>query len=416
MQGKSTIDSSLVITPAFVKKSTTLLCSLLPSLLSLLLLSPAILADTGELAPGFSTNTHIEILHDDNVRRTTDDSEQSDTIFAVNPKLQWLALFGKHQIKLNYKGDFGFYSDEDKLNYDDHNIKARGEFDHSYHVSTQFELGYKEDHDDPGSTNAIAFNTEEFNLFSDKHAKGTFFYGRQESQGQLALRVNHHQLNYNNNQQQYRDHNRDAITATFFYRVAPKTRVLIESAYTEYDYQNRNSFNQGNFDQSNSDIRYLLGVEWQGTAKTTGIFKVGQQNKDYKSTVFNEISGLTLSLDMIWKPNTYTTIKIGASRDTEESAQVFTNGFVSEYLRADLNHLLTPRTTLTARMGYGDEEYAYAIDRNDKRKEVRIGIEHELRRWLTLGSELQHESRNSNNRIYNYTANAMTVYIHASFD
>ena len=372
-------------------------------------------ATNNEAAKGFTGNTQLEVQHDDNIRRTSN-NEQSDTLVILKPELQWLTLFGKHQLDASYKGDYGFYSDEDDLNFDDHSLTLHGLFDHSRRISTDVELGYKENHDDPGSTNALAINAGEFNRFTNKYAEGTLYYGKRQSQGQIALRVNHNQLTYDNNQQGDRDHDRDTITATFYYRIAPKTRLLFETAYTEYDYQSASTFNGSTFDQSNNDTRYLLGVEWQGTAKTTGIFKIGQQDKEYDSTLYNDISGLTLSLDMIWKPNTYTTVKIGASRDTDESAQAFTSGFVSEYIHADYSHLLTPRTKITANIGYGDEEYAYAISRNDKRKELDLGIEHELRRWLVLGAKLQYESRDSSEERFDYTGKAVMVHITAAID
>lgn len=377
-------------------------------------------ATNNETTKGFTANTHLEVQHDDNIRRTGS-FEQSDTLVILKPELQWLTLFGKHQLDASYKGDYGFYSDEDDLNFDDHAVKLHGLFDHSRRISTDIVLGYKQDHDDPGSTNAQTINAGEFNRFTDKHAKGTLFYGKKQSKGQLALRINHNELSYDNNQQGYRDHDRDTITATFYYRIAPKTRLLFETAYTEYDYESLSNFSDGtsansSFNQSNDDTRYLLGVEWQGTAKTTGIFKIGQQDKEYDSTLYNDISGLTLSLDMIWKPNTYTTVKVGASRDTDESAQAFTSGFVSEYIHADYSHLLTPRTKITANIGYGDEEYAYAISRNDKRKELDLGIEHELRRWLVLGAKLQYESRDSSEERFDYTGKAVMVHITAAVD
>ena len=95
---------------------------------AILLTSPTTFAQTAtnnETTKGFTANTHLEVQHDDNIRRTGS-FEQSDTLVILKPELQWLTLFGKHQLDASYKGDYGFYSDEDDLNFDDHSVKLHG--------------------------------------------------------------------------------------------------------------------------------------------------------------------------------------------------------------------------------------------------------------------------------------------------
>lgn len=59
-------------------KSTALATTLL-----LLISSPTVFAQSStnnEAAKGFTGNTNLEVRHDDNIRRTTSDNEQSDTL------------------------------------------------------------------------------------------------------------------------------------------------------------------------------------------------------------------------------------------------------------------------------------------------------------------------------------------------
>ena len=383
--------------------STKLILSSLLSLALISIFSQTILAAP---SPGFIVNTDLVLTHEDNIRRSSDTLKESDTILEVKPKAEWLVLFGKHQLDLHYNGDYGRYSDEDILNYSDHSLKAHGLFDHSYRFNSEFELGAARDHDDPGSTDAISATKTDFNEFKRDYAKGKFYYGTAKSIGQFILELNHSKTRYTNNGQSFRDNDQDTITGTFFYRIAPATRLLLESAFSEYDYLT------GSFDQSSEDQRYLLGLEWKSTAKTTGIFKIGRQNKEYNNTIFDDITGLTLSLDMIWKQNTYTELKLGVT----ESAQASTGGFISEYIQAELKHQFTPRTAVSAAISLGDEEFTSSIGRSDKRKDFRIGLEHELRRWLFISTEIRYESRDSNQNQFDYSANIFMITISTKFD
>ena len=373
------------------------------SLTSLALVTPPVSAKD---ETGFSADIAMSVSHDSNIRRNTEDNEQSDETFLLNPDLNWKAKFGKHFVGFNYEGDYGRYQESNELDFNDHSATFTAELRHSLRFNTEFELKYIEDHDDPGSTNASSLNLDEFNKFELTQAQGKLTYGTPASNGQLSLRIRSNERRYTNNQQSFRDYDLNEITGNFFYRIAPKTRLLFETTFADYDYQPRSV---NGTDQSNEEQRYLFGVEWESTAKTTGVFKAGTLEKDYAQTLFGDISGVTLSLDMIWKPNTFTEVKIGVSRDTNESAIINTGGFISEYVHVDLKHELTPLTRLVAGISIGDEEYFFDFDRSDSREASKIGIDYEIRRWATLSAKLVREKRDSNAEVNDFSANALLL-------
>jgi len=375
-----------------------------PLFLSLFLLHS--LATAREEKPGFHWNLGMEYHHEDNVYRTLDPLAESDNIFILKPELAWLGLRGKHRFGLRYKGEYAWYSSVTDLNYDDHDVVALVRLEHNYRLATELTLGYLKTHDVPGQTDAISLPLFEVNKWWDGYGRVRISYGRDDSKGQLVGELAYHERRYTNNWQEYRDYDLTQFTGIFYYRIAPKTRLLFEADLLDYDYRNRDFFG---LKQTNFMYRLLAGITWEATAKTSGTFKIGYRDTDYDNPRMADLNGLALSLDGTWKPNTYTRVTFGASQDTQQSAQQLSNGYVRRYLRVGIDHGITARTILSAETLYGNDTFEGPLEREDDRWYLRLGITHSLRRWLDLSIEYRYEERDSNIALYDYDTNIFLV-------
>jgi uncharacterized protein (PEP-CTERM system associated) len=188
--------------------------------------------------------------------------------------------------------------------------------------------------------------------------------------------------------------------------------MLFEISFTNYDYLNDDSFGKN---QSSQEFRYLTGVTWEATSKTTGIFKIGYQEKNYDDNAFGDLSSLALMLDSTWKPNTYTTITLGAAQESRESAQESSNGYLRRRIKTGLEHNITPRTQLLIKARYGNDQFDDAFNREDDRLDLQLSVKYSLLRWLYIGAEYQYEERNSNLNAYDFNANVYTLLIGTNF-
>lgn len=383
-----------IIDYRLMTKIVTALIFMIPPTLSL-----------AEKSPGFQWNVESQLRYDDNLYRTNEQFAESSTTFVIKPKLSWLSLYGKHLFDLTYQGDY------DRLQFD-HHLKAHALLDHSYRLNSEYTLGIDWDSDRPGKTNALSNSSSSLNRSRDIYSKGKIYYGHNDSQGQLQGQLVYHQQRYTNNNQEYRDHNRLGTTGIFYYRVAPKTRMLFEISFTNYDYLNDDSFGKN---QSSQEFRYLTGVTWEATSKTTGIFKIGYQEKNYDDNAFGDLSSLALMLDSTWKPNTYTTITLGAAQESRESAQESSNGYLRRRIKTGLEHNITPRTQLLIKAWYGNDQFDDAFNREDDRLDLQLSVKYSLLRWLYIGAEYQYEERNSNLNAYDFNANVYTLLIGTNF-
>jgi hypothetical protein len=359
---------------------------------------------------GLLLNATITAEHDDNVLRKI--VPVSDSSLQISPELTYLTHMGKHIFALDYQGNYSAFKKDTKLNYNNHNIALLAKLDHSLKISSTLKLSYQDEIEEPGTNNSITSLFTEFNQTKNKKAAANIYYGTKKSIGQLSLNLQHTKQRYTNNLQDYRDLNRNKATGTFFYRIAQKTRLLFQVSLRDYDYINKSKYQN----QSSQETFYLAGVEWDITAKTSGNFKLGYQGKDFDENLYQNIDALSYLLDMTWKPNTYSKVKISASRKTQESSQILTGAFITNDFAINAEHKITARTKLKAAYSFANNDIISLRDRTDKNHNITFGIDHSLLTWLSISLDYNFIQRKSDNTIYEHKANVISLSLTTTFD
>lgn len=386
---------------AFIKRTTTFT----------ILSSACLLVNTNvnaEERQGLLLNGAVKLQHDDNVFRT--DNSVSDSSLLISPELTYLTHMGKHLFAVDYSGEYSAYKDDTSLNYDNHDLGLLARFDHSLKVNTEFKLVYKNEIEEPGTNNSVASLLDEFNQTDKKQANAKLYYGTSRSIGQFVFELEHLENRYTNNEQNYRDVDRNKLSGTFYYRIAPKTRLLFQASVGDYDYKIQDRFT----DQSSTEIYYLAGVEWDLTAQTSGSLKLGYQDKDFNDETYRDVSGLSYMLDMMWRPNTYTTIEFAASRMTRESSQLQTSAFITNTYHIKAKHEISARTELKAAYIFGNDDIA-TQNRTDNRHNIVLSVQHSLLKWLSLSFDYEFSERDSDFDLYKYKANTIGVTLQTQF-
>jgi hypothetical protein len=398
------LDKEIVVIVNFVEKIQKII--LITGIATCTLFGPITHAQERQ---GLLLNASLLTQHDNNVLRNVEPF--ADSSVTISPDLKYFTYMGKHILALDYQGEYAAYKDNSELNYNNHDIALFAHFDHSLKIDSEFKVSYQDKIEEPGTNNSVSSLINEFNQTEKKQAYAKFYYGTRESIGQLVFGLDHREYRYSNNFQDYRDVDRNALTGTFFYRIAPKTRLLFQASVADYDYIIKSQFP----DQSSKEAFYLAGVEWDITAKTSGTFKLGYQSKDFEQDVYNDITGLSYMLDMTWKPNTYTKIKLGASRMTRESSQQLTSAFITNTYTVNAEHKITPRTQIKASYTYDNDDIVTAQSRTDKRHNIKLGLDHSLLTWLNISLDYKYIERNSDFAIYNYKANIIGLSLTTKF-
>jgi hypothetical protein len=361
---------------------------------------------------GFSAEVDSRLSYEDNILRAADANAVSDTSLVVAPELTLAGIIGKQRFTVKYKGEYANYFDNSDVNYTDHDIRIGADFDHSNRFTSSFDVQYKDKHEDVGDLNTIFTNLTEFNQFTQTQINGQVAYGRQDSFGQLVLRLGKTDREYDNNNQEFRSFDSDLISLAFYYRIAPRTRLLAEVNYQDYSYNPDAGF----LDLDNKYKRYLVGVEWVLTNQLEGTVKVGYQDRNYRLDRLTDIDGLSYEANVDWKPNTFTTIGIVAKRESIDSSLEGVGGSLRTTYGLNVKHGFTELTKLEAGLGYSKDELVFGGNRQDTRNFAKLGVLHELLTWVELGANVSYEDRSSTQELADYEVTSVNITAKISFD
>ncbi|WP_157447223.1 outer membrane beta-barrel protein [Catenovulum agarivorans] len=364
---------------------------------------------------GLTIDVYSSIAHDNNVLRQN--SQTSDTLLTLSPNLALTGKSGKHTYQVSYKGDYHKFNQNSQLNQNQHKTQLIANLDLTAKFTANIELGYEQITEEPGTTSASTELLTQFNTLNKSTGKIDLHYGNKDSIGQIVVAYEYNNYNYTNNLQDYRDFDANKLTGTFFYRLAPKTRMLFQTSLAKLDYLDQVAANDTTYNQSSDLNLYLTGVEWAASAKTTGIFKLGYFSKDHVDKNFTDINGLSYFLDVIWQPNSYSKMTLSAERSTQESAQLAdAAAYVSTGASIKLQHKLTSKISVLGHYRINNDNLITSQGRSDKRQLYKLSVNHSLANWLEVSLGYAKQTRGSESIFYQYSAGITELGIKIEID
>jgi hypothetical protein len=319
---------------------------------------------------------------------------------------------GKHSFSATYNGEYAKYSDFSDVDYDDHDVSLRANFDHSNNLTSSFDVIYIDNHENLADLDGTFNNLTEFNHFTESQLNGSIVYGRTESFGQLILGLGRADRDYDNNSQESRSYEKDLASLAFYYRIAPRTRLLAEVVYEDYKY----SPAVGSTDLANDYTRYQLGVEWQLTNQLEGTVKVGYQDRDYILEALRDVDGLVFEANIDYKPNTFTDINLTGRRESIDSSIETSGAFLRTSYAIDIKHGLTELLSVEGGMGYAKDELVFTADRQDNRYNVMLGLDYALLNWVNVGVNYGYDQRTSTIDTAEYKSNSINLTVKVALD
>ncbi len=217
-----------------------------------------------------------------------------------------------------------------------------------------------------------------------------------------------------------RDRVENIFAATLYWHFKPKTSLLLEVDYGDFNYDNLDF--QG-FDRSNYAVQIFGGVTWRVTGKSTGEFKGGYQVKRYDDDTFQPDGeyGVVEGIARHYFTSR-TNIQLALSRGTVEAYSFENPYYVSNRLYGELNQKFTAKLYGRVSAEYMDHDYpndttvlGVTKSRNDDIVALGLAAGFDIRRWLNLELRYDYEDRNSNFFIYEYSVNQFTFAARGAF-
>ena len=288
---------------------------------------------------------------------------------------------------LSYAGNYGRYFESSVDNFNDHELVARLRNQFTARADLDGAVYWMSKQDPRGlQTRPFSDSPDKWRSFGGYLTAG---YGAQSAQGRFEVDLGFSNKEYTNNREftQQLDVASVNLAGRFLYRVAPRTRVLVELRDTEYNYL----WSQSRLD--NSEQRILMGATWDATAALSGTVKAGWMFKDFKDPTQKDFSGLSLEANGRWAPYTYSFYDLAArygAMDTSGSG-TYT---VDTGLAAAWTHKWQSFFQTRATLAYLHQDYR-GIDRIDNILSVSFGAYYDLRSWLRAGVDASYLTRSS---------------------
>jgi len=359
-------------------------------------------------APGFYPDIGLIVNYDDNIHRE-ENNEDSDWYTRINPKLNWVSKFGKHRLDVNAEIDYWRYQKHNNEDSFDRFLLGELNLDISPTLDVNLAAGYSRAHVIRGQDPNAA--TVKPNRWESWGASGEAIYGRRTNKMQVALLLDHQEIWFLNNGLGGRNHDQNMIKGSVFYNLGPKTQLVADVIRTEFDYDHAYApiVPAGDAELDSTDMAYLVGINWEATARTSGEFRIGRSEKDMDDSRLTDFSGLTTKLNMKWKPKSYSIVDVLLERSTQETKQSSTSHVVKNQLTVDWEHDLSK--LLTLELGGTLENDKWSEIREDDLFDLRLGLKYSLYRWMDVTVGYAFQTRDSNIIGLDYDSNTLSLMV-----
>jgi len=366
----------------------------------------------GRLYPDISVTT----FHDDNLTRATS-NEISTFAVLVEPHLGYELKDSKNRYFMDYLLSAAAYEDSGDDDYIDNRFRLGYEYTPTKRIFLGAHGEYLDTRDARGTgafegTGVLPTSPDEWHHYL---IEGTARYGSLKSQGRAELDIGYTNKTYDNNRATtfVRDREDTYATASFYYRIMPKTSLVLSGSITDFDYDQTAAI-ASDLDSTTSNI--LFGVEWRSTFKTTGTAQIGYTNKDFDSSDRDDGDALAWNVGVEWRPKSFSTFNLKTSREFNE-----TNGAGSfiEYDSIDASwshrwHKLSPKLSTLVAIKYAESSFNFeqvtTTPREDEHLNFEVSVNYQIRRWLEIGAGYQYDERDSTDSTFDYDRNLVELF------
>jgi len=306
----------------------------------------------------------------------------------------------------------GFYEDNraDSDEYVDNTVRAEYEYRPTSRVFVAINGEYKDTRDPRGTGAAEGATTALLDIPDEWHSygiEGSLGVGAASARIRVEGDIGHITKDYDTNTATTFVRNRDDSygAARLFYRIAPKTSLVLEGRLINYDYEATAPGVAG----LNSDVyRALAGVTWEATFKSTGYIKAGYIKKSFDAFGRTDGDNYIWEIGIEWRPRTYSIVNMSSSRDFQE-----TNG-AGDFIQSDnlisinWTHDWVEYVRSVVDFSYTENSFDPSA-RNDELLNAGVRLEYQMRRWLSLGAGYRYDERDSSENAFDYERNIFEI-------
>ena len=203
--------------------------------------------------------------------------------------------------------------------------------------------------------------------------------------------------------------------ASVFWKILPKTDLRLNYNYgvKYFEFQT---------DRNVTRHQVLLALRGDLTAKVSSTFRIGFERRDPDSSFQPGYTGLIMGGDWTYRPSDRTTVTLATDRSVQESTFGDVPFYVTTSGAITVQQQLWTKLVATLRATVGQNNYPtkQTLDgltdwRQDFFYAYGVGIDYDIRPWLTVGGGYGHVARTSNFNTFNFQDDKFTAKVTLQF-
>lgn len=335
--------------------------------------------------------------------------EESATVFVVEPGLLMQMRGSTTQLDLGANAEVGFVDTGSEDDYLD--TEVFGDLTFQPALRHQIRLGLKrqDDHDPFGSarTEGTVLANRSLDEFSNTIYNAAYRFGAPDARINVEVGYAGQDKSYQTNRAATRflDFDRAGPNGKLIVNVSPKTALVAIASRAEVEYDNVRA---GVAPRDATETAYLVGAEWNATAKTTGKVAVGRLDRDYDSPARRDSDGATWVASIDWAPTARDEVTLSTSRANEESFLDGADAIDTRTVGLNWVHRWTPRISSQLGIQDIDADFDGSTRRDDIVQGV-AGLAYQLNRAWSIAGLYRLSERDSTLPIRDYETNRFTL-------
>jgi hypothetical protein len=208
--------------------------------------------------------------------------------------------------------------------------------------------------------------------------------------------------------QEDRNNNFAGLVLRAGYEISPAITPFVEGEIGRRIYDNETD----SFGLARSASRYAarVGVAADLGEKLRGDIAIGYLKEDIEDTALEDVSGLSLSGNIVWSPMRGTNVNFNASTTVEGSSTATSSGSLLHALSVAVNHKARDNLDLNANLGASFRDYA-STSPNEVTLSAGAGFTYWFNRYTGLNGRAAHETVVSDDATREYQTNSVYLGI-----
>lgn len=341
---------------------------------------------------------------DDNIFYTEKNKEY-DWLSIVTPGVSLELPWDTNLIQLDFRALLYYFHRHPRENHQDYRLK--GLFNYNF-SSFKFKL------EDLFLQTSSRENTDYSLRIKRTENTGSASLLYTANSFELECEYKNFYINYHDDSYSEYDHQEHFGILTGFYRIAPKTKALVEYTYDRILYRD---------DKDRDGFYNELRVGFKGdiTSKLYGIVKVGYQARQYHDdSIWEDYDGIVGLVALEQRFSQYSNLQLSWERTARESTYELNSYYLINRIKVTYSQQLAHKLRGYAKIRYYNYRYphrslTYDKKRNDDIWEPEISVVYNIQDWLSAELSYIYRDRNSNLPEYDYQDNRISLELSATY-